>query len=48
MKIRFVDLAAQNLEIAERVASELEAVHSATAYVAAIRSKASSVNLRNF
>ena len=33
MKIKFVDLAGQNLEIAERVAFELEAVHSATAYV---------------
>ena len=33
MKIRFVDLAAQNLEISERVAAELESVHSATAYV---------------
>ena len=33
MKIKFVDLAGQNLEIAERVAFELEAVHSATSYV---------------
>ena len=33
MKIRFVDLAAQNLEISERVAFEMEAVHSATSYV---------------
>jgi dTDP-4-amino-4,6-dideoxygalactose transaminase len=33
MKIRFVDLAAQNLEIAERVAVEMEAVHSGTSYV---------------
>jgi dTDP-4-amino-4,6-dideoxygalactose transaminase len=33
MKIKFVDLAAQNLEIAERVAVELESVHSTTAYV---------------
>ena len=33
MKIKFVDLAGQNLEIAERVAFELEAVHSVTSYV---------------
>jgi dTDP-4-amino-4,6-dideoxygalactose transaminase len=33
VKIKFVDLAGQNLEIAERVTHELEAVHSATAYV---------------
>ena len=33
MKIKFVDLAGQNLEIADRVAFELEAVHSATSYV---------------
>jgi dTDP-4-amino-4,6-dideoxygalactose transaminase len=33
VKIKFVDLAGQNLEIAERVSRELEAVHSATAYV---------------
>jgi dTDP-4-amino-4,6-dideoxygalactose transaminase len=33
VKIKFVDLAGQNLEIAERVAFELEAVHSATSYV---------------
>ena len=33
MKIKFVDLAGQNLEIAERVSRELEAVHSVTAYV---------------
>jgi dTDP-4-amino-4,6-dideoxygalactose transaminase len=33
MKIRFVDLAAQNLEISERVAFEMEAVHSGTSYV---------------
>ncbi len=33
MKIRFVDLAAQNLEISERVAFELESVHSTTSYV---------------
>jgi dTDP-4-amino-4,6-dideoxygalactose transaminase len=33
VKIKFVDLAGQNLEISERVAAELEAVHSATSYV---------------
>ena len=33
MKIKFVDLAGQNLEISERVAAEMEAVHSATSYV---------------
>ncbi|HWJ41251.1 MAG TPA: DegT/DnrJ/EryC1/StrS family aminotransferase, partial [Candidatus Limnocylindrales bacterium] len=33
MKIKFVDLAAQNLEINERVASELASIHSATSYV---------------
>ena len=33
MKIKFIDLAAQNLEISERVAFELESVHSATSYV---------------
>ena len=33
MKIKFVDLAAQNLEIGERVAFELDLIHSSTAYV---------------
>ena len=33
MKIKFVDLAGQNLEISERVTAELEAIHSATSYV---------------
>jgi dTDP-4-amino-4,6-dideoxygalactose transaminase len=33
VKIKFVDLAGQNLEISERVSAELEAVHSATSYV---------------
>ncbi len=33
MKIKFVDLAGQNLEISERVAAEMDAVHSATSYV---------------
>jgi dTDP-4-amino-4,6-dideoxygalactose transaminase len=33
VKIKFVDLAGQNLEISERVAAEMEAVHSATSYV---------------
>src|SRR5215471_19002112 len=33
MKIKFVDLAAQNLEIGERVGFELEQIHSNTAYV---------------
>jgi dTDP-4-amino-4,6-dideoxygalactose transaminase len=33
MKIKFVDLAAQNLEIEERVRFELELIHSATSYV---------------
>ena len=33
MKIKFVDLAAQNLEIAERVESELGSIHSTTSYV---------------
>jgi dTDP-4-amino-4,6-dideoxygalactose transaminase len=33
MKIKFVDLAAQNLEIGERVAAELDLIHSNTAYV---------------
>ena len=33
MKIKFVDLAAQNLEIGERVARELDLIHSSTAYV---------------
>jgi len=30
VKIKFVDLAGQNLEISERVAAEMDAVHSAT------------------
>ena len=33
MKIKFVDLAAQNLEIGERVAFELDLIHCSTAYV---------------
>jgi dTDP-4-amino-4,6-dideoxygalactose transaminase len=33
MKIKFVDLAAQNLEIAERVGFELDLIHSNTSYV---------------
>ena len=33
MKIKFVDLAGQNLEISERVAFEFESIHAATAYV---------------
>lgn len=33
MKVKFVDLAAQNLEIGERVARELDLIHSNTAYV---------------
>jgi dTDP-4-amino-4,6-dideoxygalactose transaminase len=33
MKVKFVDLAAQNLEISERVAFELELIHSTTSYV---------------
>lgn len=33
MKVKFVDLAGQNLEIAERVAYELDLVHSTTSYV---------------
>jgi dTDP-4-amino-4,6-dideoxygalactose transaminase len=33
MKIKFVDLAAQNLEISQRVAFELDLIHSTTAYV---------------
>ncbi len=33
MKVKFVDLAAQNLEINQRVASELDLLHSKTAYV---------------
>ena len=33
MKIKFVDLAAQNLEIGERVAFELDLIHSNAAYV---------------
>jgi dTDP-4-amino-4,6-dideoxygalactose transaminase len=33
MKIKFVDLAAQNLEIGERVARELDLIHANTAYV---------------
>jgi len=37
MKVKFVDLAAQNLEIAERVAFELDLVHSNTAYVGGVQ-----------
>ena len=33
MAIKFIDLAAQNQEIAERVARELEQIHSRTAYI---------------
>ena len=33
MKIKFVDLAAQNLEISERVAFEFDLIHTNTAYV---------------
>jgi dTDP-4-amino-4,6-dideoxygalactose transaminase len=33
MKVKFVDLASQNLEIRERVAFEIELVHSNTSYV---------------
>lgn len=33
MKVKFVDLAAQNLEIGERAAFELDLIHSGTAYV---------------
>jgi dTDP-4-amino-4,6-dideoxygalactose transaminase len=33
MKVKFVDLAAQNLEIGERVGLELELIHSNTSYV---------------
>lgn len=33
MAVKFIDLAAQNQEIAERVARELEQIHSRTAYI---------------
>ncbi|HEV2171904.1 MAG TPA: DegT/DnrJ/EryC1/StrS family aminotransferase, partial [Candidatus Binatus sp.] len=33
MKVKFVDLAAQNLEIGERVAFEMDLIHSSTSYV---------------
>jgi dTDP-4-amino-4,6-dideoxygalactose transaminase len=33
MRIKFIDLAAQNLEIAERVTQELETIHAHTSYV---------------
>jgi len=33
MAIKFLDLAAQNREISERVAREFEAIHAATSYV---------------
>ena len=33
MKIKFVDLASQNLEISERVAAEMDRIHSNTSYV---------------
>jgi len=33
MRIKFIDLAAQNLEIAERISKELEKIHAHTSYV---------------
>jgi len=33
MSIKFIDLAAQNREIAQRVAREMEAIHATTSYV---------------